>query len=100
MSIEYDIIDAFNKGYEKGKADAEFYLLHCGDTDEPQTNGDRIRGKSDYEMADWIADILNHCDNKNLGDDCLESCPLYACCNLPFDNIEAWLKSPVKDGEA
>lgn len=64
-----------------------------------QTNGDRIRRMSDYEMADWIADILNHCDNKTPEEECLESCPLYACCNLPFDNIENWLKSPAeKDG--
>lgn len=63
---------------------------------KPQTNGDRIRGMSDYDMADWIADILNHCDNKNPEDECLESCPLYACCNLPFDNIENWLKSPAE----
>ncbi len=69
---------------------------HPIELDKPQTNGDRIRGMSDYDMADWIADILNHCDNKKPEDECLESCPLYACCNLPFDNIEDWLKSPAK----
>lgn len=64
------------------------------------TNADRIRAMSDFDMADWIADILNHCDNKKPEEECLESCPLYACCNLPFDNIENWLKSPVKNGES
>lgn len=42
-------------GYERGKADAEAYLLHCGDTDEPQTNADRIRSMTDEELAKWMA---------------------------------------------
>ena len=66
----------------------------------PITNGDKIRSMSDYDLADWIADILNHCDNKKPEDECLDSCPLYPCCNLPFGSIEGWLKSPAdKEGE-
>ena len=64
------------------------------------TNADRIRAMSDYELAEWLADILNHCDAKPPTADCLESCPLYKCCNdQPSDNIEDWLKSPAEDGE-
>ena len=77
----------------------ELYKQKIAEVLKPKTNADRIRSMSDYDMADWIADILNHCDNKAPEDECLESCPLYACCNLPFDNIENWLKSPVKGAE-
>ena len=50
-----DLVKAFNDGYEKGKADAEAYLLHCGDTDEPFTKADRIRSMTDEELAEFIA---------------------------------------------
>lgn len=55
MNIADDLVRAFNDGYEKGKADAEAYMLHCGDTDEPQTNADRIRAMSDEELAEFFA---------------------------------------------
>ena len=54
MNIADDLVRAFNDGYEKGKADAEAYMLHCGDTDEPQTNADRIRSMSDEKLAEWV----------------------------------------------
>ena len=64
------------------------------------TNADRIRGMSDEELAEWLADILNHCDNKKPEELCHMSCPLYKCCNdQPSDNIEDWLKSPVEVSE-
>ena len=73
---------------------------------KPLTNGDTIRSKSDYDLADWIAQILlyhaelyRHIYN-NKGHDCNPECPLYKCCNdQPSDNIEDWLKSPVEVGE-
>ena len=61
MNIADDLVRAFNDGYEKGKADAEAYLLHCGDTDEPQTNADRIRAMTDEELAKWLDDISKAC---------------------------------------
>ena len=64
---------------------------------KPATNGDRIRQMSDEKLAEWLADILNHCDNKKPEELCRMSCPLYKCCNdQPYDNIEDWLKSPVE----
>lgn len=61
MNIADDLVRAFNDGYEKGKADAEAYMLHCGDADEPQTNADRIRGMTDKELAKWLDDISKAC---------------------------------------
>ncbi len=63
--------------------------------EKPITNGDVIRSKSDYDLADWIAKILDHCENKMPDELCRQSCPLYKCCNdQPSDNIEDWLKRP------
>ena len=72
---------------------------------KPQTNADRIRAMTDEELADWIADIL-HCHGAFAASEdfdfdrfCID-CPLNKCCNdQPTDNIEGWLKSPVKDGD-
>ena len=50
---------AFYEGYEAGKKDAEYYALHCGNTDEPITNADRIRAMSDEEMAEEYIRIYN-----------------------------------------
>lgn len=55
----------------KGKADAEAYMLHCGDTDEPHTNADRIRAMTDEELAElWWERV-----------DCGE-CPAHKECRL------------------
>ena len=94
--ISHAYQDGYNDGYEKGKADAEFYLLHCGDTDEPQTNADRIRSMTDEELAEWIAEILTF-HNVEMYVECEKACPLYYCCNdQPTDNIEGWLGMEVK----
>ena len=65
------------------------------------TNGDRIRSKNDYDLADWIAKILCYCVNKIPNKPCSRKCPLYKCCNdQPSDSIEDWLKAPAdKEGE-
>ena len=64
----------------------------------PHTNYDRIVSKTPYELAEWIAKILDHCENKMPDELCRQSCPLYKCCNYqPSDNIEDWLKAPVKE---
>ena len=59
---------AFYEGYEAGKKDAEYYVLHCGDTDEPETNADRIRQMTDEELAEWFGkiqyDTAYYCDGK------------------------------------
>ena len=62
-----------------------------------KTNYDRLISKTPEELAEWLADILNHCENKRPEELCRMSCPLYKCCNdQPSDNIEDWLKSPVE----
>lgn len=73
---------------------------------KPKTNADRIRGKSDYDLADWIAQILTYHGTYSRrpptidDNDCPHECPLYKCCNdQPSDNIEDWLKSPVEVDE-
>ena len=43
---------AFFEGYESGKKDAEYYALHCCDTDDPMTNADRIRSMTDEELSE------------------------------------------------
>ena len=55
MGITDDLKKAFFEGYEAGKKDAEFYMLNCGDTDEPFTNADRIRNMSDEKLAKYCA---------------------------------------------
>lgn len=82
-------------------ADCGFFV------EKPMSNGDIIRSMSDYDLADWIAQILM-CHGSfsrrplSLDDnECPHECPLYKCCNdQPSDNIEDWLKSPAdKEGE-
>ena len=68
----------------------------------PMTNGERIRYMSDYDMADWIANILSYhsmfvrsLSRVGIDAECDSECPLYKCCNdQPIDNIEGWLKAP------
>lgn len=72
-NIAFDLVSAFNDGYRQGKADAEEYMLHCGDTDEPITNADRIRSMSDEELAEWLAHLT----------DCV-NCP----CRDPYDQCD------------
>lgn len=65
--------------------------------EKPLSNGDVIRFMSDYDLADWIAQILIYHQPFSADDDCPHECPLYKCCNdQPSDNIEDWLKSPVE----
>lgn len=45
---------ALRSAYERGKADAEAYIFHCGDTDEPMTHYDEIRSMSVEKMAKWL----------------------------------------------
>lgn len=91
MNIADDLVRAFNDGYEKGKADAEAYMLHCGDTDEPHTNADRIRAMSDEELAEFIGNFPMEtiCPN-NCHEDPERDC---AVCVLD------WLKQEVTDGK-
>ena len=97
MNIADDLVNAFDAGYEKGRAEAELYLLHCG-AEMPETNGDRIRYMTDEKLADRIAQILTYhtrASSNSHKDECNINCPLYKCCNdQPYDNIEDWLKSP------
>ena len=59
MNIADDLVKAFNDGYAQGKADAENYAQHCGDTDKPFTNADRIRMMTDEELAEEILSWYN-----------------------------------------
>lgn len=90
MNIADDLVRAFNDGYEKGKSDAEAYLLHCGDTDEPQTNADRIRSMTDEELAElWWERV-----------DCGE-CPVHRDCRMTGQDCKKlaldWLKQEGKN---
>lgn len=69
--------------------------------EKPMSNGDKIRSMSDYDLADWIAQILTYHRPFSVDDDCPHECPLYKCCNdQQSDNIEDWLKAPAdKEGE-
>lgn len=71
--------------------------------EKPMSNGDTIRSMSDYDLADWIAEILIYHGKVALNEyhvDCDKRCPLYKCCNdQPYDNIEDWLKSPADKEE-
>lgn len=81
-------------------------IIVCCDFEEKpkvHTNADRIRSMSDYDLADWIANILTchgaMSSSKEFDFDryCID-CPLNKCCNdQPSDNIEDWLKSPVEE---
>ena len=71
----------------------------------PMTNGDKIRSMSDYDLADWIAEILTYHGAFSSYQDwdferkCI-GCPLEKCCNdQPTDNIEGWLKLPADKEE-
>jgi len=66
---------------------------------KPQTNYDRLVSKTTEELAEWLAKILDHCENKMPNELCRMSCPLYKCCTDGPDNIEDWLKSPVEVDE-
>ena len=73
---------------------------------KPMSNGDEIRSLSDYDLADWIAQILMYHGSFSRrpltidDNECPHECPLYKCCNdQPSDNIEDWLKSPVEVDE-
>jgi len=70
--------------------------IHIHNYPKP-TNYSRIVSKSPYELADWIAKILDHCENKLPDELCLQTCPLYKCCNnQPSDNIEDWLNATAE----
>lgn len=69
--------------------------------EKPLSNGDVIRSKSDYDLADWIANILMchgafaRSEDFDFDRYCAD-CPLDKCCNdQPSDNIEDWLKAPA-----
>ena len=69
---------------------------------KPQTNADKIRSLSDYDLADWIAQVLMYHGSFSRrpltidDNECPRECPLYKCCNdQPSDNIEDWLKAPA-----
>jgi len=83
----------------------ELLYIGCQENDyccfEPMTNGDRIRNMSDWELAEWIAEVLD-CHGwlyrQTNRFECEPVCPLYKCCNdQSADNIEEWLKQEMTD---
>lgn len=84
--------------YEECAVDEDCGLF----VEKPMTHGDEIRSLSDYDLADWIAQILTYhsayVTRAIYEYECPHECPLYKCCNdQPSDNIEDWLKSPVEE---
>lgn len=62
------------------------------------TNADRIRAMSDYDMADFLTQIMFNCFNVGRHGECDEDCPMYDCCNnQDSDNVEDWLKQEVQE---
>lgn len=91
----------------KGNGNVSFIPVITNANPTPMSNGDKIRSLSDYDIADWIAQILMYHGSFSrrpltLDDnECPYECPLYKCCNdQPSDNIEDWLRAPAdKEGE-
>ena len=88
--------------FEKCAVDEDCGLF----VEKPMTHGDEIRSLSDYDLADWIAQILMYHGSFSRrpltidDNECPHECPLYKCCNdQPSDNIEDWLKAPVEVDE-
>ena len=85
---------------EGNESQCDFYekVRQRARVQKPQTNGDSLRAMSDYELADWITQILTYHGalyNTKTEPECDLECPLYKCCNeQPTDNIESWLKLP------
>jgi hypothetical protein len=74
------------------------YMCKCKqpcDTIMPVSNADRIRAMSDEELAVWLSDICSICDCCAVAEECSEV-PGYEVCR---ENVAAWLRQPVKDGE-
>ena len=92
MGIADDLKKAFFEGYEAGKKDAEFYMLHCGD-ETPVSNGDRIRSMSDEELAMWLIRILDKADSKCSCLPCSDFCNGKSC----KDGMIDWLKQEVAE---
>lgn len=86
-------------GGDKRKCD--FYDYVRQEATPKMTNGDVIRSKSDYDLADFLAAILDNC--YHLGTthpmrNCNKDCPMYNCCNnTKLNNIEEWLNQEVED---
>lgn len=64
------------------------------------TNGYRLRAMSNYELAEFLTEIMDNCFA--LGHfnryECNKNCPMYNCCNnQKFDNVEDWLGQEVKE---
>ena len=54
--------------------------------------GDKFRAMSNYELADFFAQLMDCCFNSGRVGECDEDCPMYDCCNnQDSDNIEDWL---------
>lgn len=69
------------------------YIAKLARESKPLTNGDRIRGMTDEELAEFMSDV----------GDCY-CCPAYSRCHRKgmscHNALIDWLKSPVKDGES
>lgn len=62
------------------------------------SNGDKIRTKNNYNLADWLTQIIDCCWNAGRWGECDEDCPMYNCCNnQSSDNIEDWLKQEAQE---
>ena len=96
MGIADDLKKAFFEGYEAGKKDAEFYMLHCGDADEPYTNADRIRSMADEELAKFLDEyVTSHwpCKDDAPIEQETKECKISSCAVCWLD----WLKEETND---
>ena len=84
--------------YARG-SDGEFHL-HAKAVKErkTRTNYDLFHEMKPYELADFLAQLMDCCFNSGRWGECDEECPMYDCCNTcGLDNVEDWLMQEAKE---
>ena len=61
---------------------------------DPKSNGDKIRGMTDEELADFL-DTITDCCHAYVPK--CENCPMKYKDTAPYCNISLWLKQEAKD---
>lgn len=67
--------------------------------------GNRIRSMSNYELAEFLSNIVDHCftlgmNQKTEAFPCDADCAMYECCCGPYMSVEQWLEgTPDKELE-
>lgn len=63
-----------------------------------KTNYDSFMDMKPYELADFLAQLMDCCFNSGRCGECDEDCPMYDCCNTcGVDNVEDWLMQEANE---